>query len=39
MNGFPERISRATRAGLFLAVLLTIAGIMMLLLALIRAQV
>ena len=38
MDGFPSKISRATRAGYFLAVLLAIAGIIMFAAALIRAQ-
>jgi len=39
LNAFPDRISRATRAGLFLSVLLVVAGIILVLLALIRARV
>ena len=38
MDGFPERISRATRAGLFVSTLLIAAVVIVLLIALLRVQ-
>jgi hypothetical protein len=38
MDGFPNKISRASRAGYFLAVLLAVAGIIMFAAALIQIR-